>query len=144
MNLICKVITEEQKIENLLNMFIDLLPTLKDKTFKKILCDKLYKYAQVIAIEYKNDIVGFSAFYANDSIDKIAFLSLIAVLDKYQGKQIGTFLLKKTETFSREKNMKYLKLEVKKNNIKAISFYKKNYYQIIEENNQSFYMIKEL
>ena len=144
MDITCEVITDKVEIKNLLDMFIDLLPALQDKMKRVELCEKLFANAKILVIKHKGNIIGFSSFYANDFQNHIAYLSLIAVSEGFQGKQIGTLLLKKTEKLARANKMRYLKLEVRENNTKATSFYKKNDYQIVEENSHSFYLMKEL
>lgn len=76
-------------------------------------------------VGYENDdVAGFVGYYANDILDKTGYLSTIVVSQKYQGKGIGRILLLKCLDDCRRKGMIRCRLEVRKENLRAIRFYK--------------------
>ena len=106
---------------------------------------KLLDNGYVYIISNEKDILGFVAFYANDTSSKIGYLTQIAVSRDCTIKGIGYKLLKQFEKVSYECNMKTLMLEVNNNNTHAIEFYKRNGYEFFEKSNEnSIYMVKHL
>lgn len=103
--------------------------------------DKLSKNAKVL-VAYANDILGYNAFYCNNSNTKTAYISLIAVAESKQNKHIGKRLLKSCEDICLSNGMIYLDLEVRKENISAIRFYKSNAFEFKEEKDKSYIMRK--
>lgn len=97
-----------------------------------------------ILFEDDNDIIGFAAVYCNDLSRKIAYLTYINIADKKKGKGYGKKLLSEIIKYAKTSKFKKLKLEVSKKNIPAISFYYKNKFEIIEENEKTFFMIKTI
>ena len=81
---------------------------------------KIYDNANVIGLFYKNNIIGFSTFYCNNEKEKVAYISRIAVLDEYRSKGYGSELLSKSEQISKDNGMNQMRLEVYKDNTKAI------------------------
>lgn len=108
--------------------------------------DKLYKNAFVyIVVNAENKIIGFIAFYANDTKYKISYLTWIGILPSYQNKRIGETLLNLCIKVAKEQNMSTLKLEVRKHNDRAIAFYSRNgFYHCGEASEDSLYMMKIL
>lgn len=142
-----KIVKELDKINNIIkkfdNVFVPSISSIIGNLDEY--AEKLFKNAMVISLLYDNEIIGFAAFYCNDNINKIAFLSQIGVLNNYKSKGYGTFLIKKAEELSKSNNMEKMRLEVYDNNLNGICFYKKNGY-IFEKkcSENSNYMIKEL
>ncbi len=92
-----------------------------------------------------SEIVGYCAFYANDIQNQTAYISEICVVGEWQRRGIGSSLMQKTIELCMEKNMKFIRLEVKKDNFKAIDFY--TYWHFMKEkdkDDKSFYMVKSL
>lgn len=73
----------------------------------------------------KKECVGYIAFYANDKKSKRAFITMFAVSFRFQGIGIGTELLKEACVIAKAKEMKWIVLEVRVTNKKAISIYTK-------------------
>lgn len=78
----------------------------------------------------ENAIVGFvDGFIINKEdvyIEKLAYLDRISVDCKYKNKGIGSKLIDKFTGTVKDKGAKYIKLNVFRNNIPAISLYEKN------------------
>lgn len=111
-----------------------------------ILYEKICSYAIVLAAIVKKEYAGYIAFYANDKESKRAFITMIGVSLRFQGKGIGTELLKQACAISKAKGMKWIALEVRNKNKKAISIYTKCGFQDwdIRKSGKEKFMIKEL
>lgn len=109
------------------------------------LAKKLEQFGIVIAAEIGGAIIGFAAFYANDQIDRIAYLTLIAVNESVRGQHIGTILLDSVVELCITNGMKTLLLEVRKNNSGAIPFYEKlGFEKTGKGTHNTEYMMKQL
>ena len=130
------------EIRDILEKFSPYLYTLSSgKVDKDILAQKLHKYARVIGVKEDNKIIGFAGFYCNDSKNRNAYLSLIAV-DPYWRKQgVGKVLLNEVKLQASNMGMNQLVLEVRKENIKAIKFYQKSGFEKMgKESRESFFL----
>jgi len=106
--------------------------------------EKICKYACFIEALDGNQCVGFSAFYANDDITKTAYITLIAVSLSFQKMGIGKKLIDATIQKANICGMEKIRLEVDKENIKAIQLYNKNGFSVFDETDRSFYMDKNI
>lgn len=93
----------------------------------------------------RNDnIKGYIVLYANDFQTKKAFISMLGVRPLYQKQGCGKYLIQACEEIARERMMKTLTLEVKKNNINALGFYKHLGFEETFEKEESFFYTKDL
>ena len=69
--------------------------------------------------------VGYVAMYANDAQSRTAYVTLLAVRPGCQRMGIGEGLMKAAMALARRRGMKAVKLEVKKDNHKAIGLYER-------------------
>jgi ribosomal-protein-alanine N-acetyltransferase len=100
-----------------------------------------------IIAEVGHKVIGFViGVKLNPEIAKILMLS---VSDQHRRKSIGSLLLKQLETQAIRDKVKYIELEVRTDNNKAIKFYEKNGFKIIEklkefyQNGESAYTMKK-
>lgn len=105
---------------------------------------KLYDNSYFLIAEESGDIKGFAAFYANNYIDKVAFLAQIAVDINCRGLGISSLLLCKCEEISYGNGMKSISLEVDNSNIRAINFYVKHGYSLHTCDDVSSIYLKKL
>lgn len=89
---------------------------------------KICEYSIFLVAYVDEEIAGYLAFYANDLINKVAFITLLAVKSKYQNKHIGKKLIEMCELYAKNNGMLQIKLEVLNQNNNAIRFYKRNGY----------------
>lgn len=102
---------------------------------------KLFNNAVTYAAKDGGKILGFVSFYCNDFDNRTAYLTQIAVKQQYKNKKIGQKLLDRVIFDSKINNMKKVTLEVFKDNIVAISFYKKNGFKYLNNAKEnSIYM----
>lgn len=108
-------------------------------------CEKVCKYAEFICAKENSEIIGFIAFYANDCAEHTAYITQLDVLPKCQNMGVGAALIDAAEDISRKQSMKVMRLEVRKDNAKAIRFYMKHgYMNDGGYTDKSYYMSKNL
>jgi len=84
---------------------------------------QLAERALVYIAERDGAVAGFLAFYANDAASATAFLTHIAVDERFRGSGIGLALMRICIEESRQAGMRKLELEVDTANLAAIGFY---------------------
>lgn len=98
-------------------------------TYAKKLIDNAYN----IVLTEKNKDIAFISFYANDFINKIAYVSSIGILPSFRGGRTIFSLIKLSIEFAEEIKMEYLKAEVDKENSKWLNFLTRYYFEIERE-----------
>lgn len=68
------------------------ISVLKRDNFHKLF-KKVHRNAIFLGLKYNSERAGYVAFYANDMENKIAFITLICVADKFQRLHLGTMLM---------------------------------------------------
>lgn len=123
-----------------------LVPSLTDRKIAlSHYCEKLAQYGKVWLHYDMGNPVSIIAGYFNDEATQTAYLSMLAVAEKYQGKGLASSLLSEFEDYAVKSAMAYVKLEVRKNNFVAQKLYSKFGYQVIgDASDTSFYMRKKL
>ncbi|WP_375234783.1 GNAT family N-acetyltransferase [Winogradskyella sp.] len=130
---------------------IDLLERINSEFSGKLISSGIEEYVSklisksVINTEYQNDdLIGFIAFYANNTESRIGFMSMLAIDEIYRGNSIAERLIFKAENYLKNNNFKYFDLEVLKTNVSAIALYKKSGFSVFEEYKTYFKMRKSL
>lgn len=107
--------------------------------------NKFAERAIVKCVELNKRLIGFAAFYCNDTVGYTAYLSMFAVLPEFQGKGISQLLMDEIIACAKEHQMKRVSLEVRTANARAIRFYQKNGFSINEQrSNDSIIMSVEI
>ena len=99
---------------------------------------KLSENAKFVLCMECEIIIGFAAYYVNIE-GKFIFIPQIWVSDKYQRKGIGATMINKMIELL-PSNIDSIRLEVRKNNEKAYSFYAKNNFVVLAEKNGKLLM----
>lgn len=134
-------IAEKEKIREVLEMFADVLESLsRGEEFRCLMAEKFASNANLIELEENDRILAFAAFYANDLVSRTAFLSMIAVLPEYRGRGLAQHLLDAMCTEAEVRGMVRLRLEVKKYNLPAITFYRNHQFSTVDELTDSYIM----
>ena len=105
---------------------------------------KLILKSTIIHAHFNNKIIGLIAFYANKPELHYAYISLICVLQQYEGQKVGKKLIEKCILRIKAKGFKLLNLEVNSENSHAIEFYLKKGFKITRIELHSLYMTKSL
>ncbi len=101
-----------------------------------------------LTAEMGHKIIGFLIGIKIE--EKKSKIIMISVLELQQRKKIGTALLKEFEKTAIKDKVKEIELEVRTQNKKAIKFYQKHGYKIIEkindyyQNSENAYIMKKL
>lgn len=98
----------------------------------------------ILVYAHNECVLGYCAFYANDSGTRKAYISLIAVRPEYHNQHIGRRILNSCMNTAVEYGMDSCVLEVRKNNRSAIRFYQANGFVFLSERETSFLMEREL
>ena len=106
-------------------------PVAKRAIYPELL-DKISEHG-ICIYAHREEIMGYCAFYANDSKQGNAYISLLAVRPEYQHMHIGAELLQEAFVIMRSCGMRNCQLEVYKSNRAAIYFYKSMGFGTIEE-----------
>ncbi len=111
----------------------------------KLYAQKLVEKGYVYIAMSDSEIVGFIAFYANDSISNTGYLTQIAVKQNCKINGVGYELMRHFERISCESGMKILKLEVSNYNNHAINFYQRSGYEYYGKATETtIYMAKNI
>ena len=141
-----KVLKNPEKILTVLNEFAECLGALRQGiSFRKKMADKFSLNAEFVLVKKNGENIGFIAYYANNIVEKTVYISMITVSILYRRQGIGELLLKKSISDAIQRKMKFIKLEVRKDNLNAICFYEKNGFIVEKEASEnSLYMKKTL
>lgn len=140
----CQKLSKEEVLAILMKAENGFNPPLS-KNIPYILDDyakKLSEFARFILCVEEKEIIGFMAFYLNQE-GGFAYISLIWVSDNHQKKGIGATMM---ELLSKEVStcVKSIRLEVRKNNEKAMRFYKSSGFLSIEDSDKKILLEKTI
>ena len=103
---------------------------------------KLSEHASFVLCKEDERVIGFTAFYLNKE-GGYAYVPQIWVSDDYQRQGIGSAMIDElVKNVGDEINS--IRLEVRKNNSKAFSFYLKSGYTVVEEKKGKCLMEKQV
>jgi ribosomal protein S18 acetylase RimI-like enzyme len=122
----------------------DFDPPLSSRTNIRFYCEKLFKNAERISIDFKGKLAGVLCIYMNDSLNRIAFISSVAILADYRRSGLGNLLIGNAISLSKEKQMSKIRLEVGRKNPAALNLYRKHGFEIEKENDLTLLMSREL
>ena len=77
----------------------------------------------LVALDLELGECGIVALYCNDPIDRVGFISLLAVHPQCRGRGLGQDLLLRALTEMRDEGMTRVRLQVRESNRNAINFY---------------------
>lgn len=72
-------------------------------------------------------------------IESTAYIGLFMMKKNYQGKQIGTAIIRETEEYLKRAGIKAIRLAINRGNPQATHFWKKNGFEIIKEVDRNGY-----
>ncbi|MBU0482405.1 MAG: GNAT family N-acetyltransferase [Proteobacteria bacterium] len=104
-------------------MNCDFVPPLSSQIILSDYVEKLCQCATCLFILEQNKIVGLSAIYCNDLINKRAFLTLFVIAKHLRRKGFATKLFNESLNVARSKKMSHFFWEVNSKNKKAMLFY---------------------
>ena len=102
--------------------------------------EKLNKTAEVCIYEHDEKVKGLIYYYCNNPEQINAFITLLIVAGSEQKKGVATNLLTEAINSMKQRGFKNCLLEVDVDNDRAIMFYQKNGFDIINEDNRNYTM----
>jgi len=120
-----------------------------DKTFIPPLSERveIYNYARKVTTHatrfelWANDnLVGLVAMYCNDQEKRIAYITSISVLSRWQCQGIASQLIQRCISYASNQGFFYIELEVDTRNSRAVTLYKKHRFSIYRSADQSYIM----
>lgn len=106
---------------------------------------KIYEKSDIFGAVVDGEIVGIAAVYVNNHDTKQAYLTYIAFLEKYTHCGYGNKLLNSVLKTAQEAGMRQMKLEVKKTNSRAYTFYQKHGFVYSENaSDNSVYLLRKI
>lgn len=101
---------------------------------------KLEENAELITHLYRGKCLGFVFFYCNDPLQYYSYISLLAVSPESRKKGIASSLIKSVLFHSCNRGFKVCRLEVSKENLKAITLYRSLKFDVIEDRVEKYLM----
>ncbi len=106
--------------------------------------DKISSLATIISINRGCVMSGFIAFYENDEINKVGFITMLSVDDMMRNKGLGITLVEMCIQYLQRKGFSRMRLEVLKSNIPAFNLYNKTGFTTVTESNTIYTMERKL
>ena len=115
-----------------------------NRTDYESLLDKIYSFAKCLIAfaEDTDECAGYVCMYANDHINYRAYITLICVKKVYQGKHIGSSLIRACYRMAINEGMKTIRLEVLCQDTRAIEFYQNMGFTIIDKTEHGTYYME--
>lgn len=131
-------------ITHLMSCDKDFITDLQSKVDIEEYADKIVKNATTIEGWENDKLVGLIAIYLNNEQTKAGFITNVSVLPSYKGTGLAKELLKRCVQKAKDSYFNSILLEVNKDNMRAINFYKKNKFEETNQKDTSLIMKLEL
>jgi ribosomal protein S18 acetylase RimI-like enzyme len=105
---------------------------------------KLLSTAELFISLDKGQCQGFIAYYCNDEVSRIAYVSLILVAPAYRSSKTGYLLTHMVLEQARLRGFAACRLEVRKINLQAQAFYRKLGFEQVEERAEKYLLERRL
>jgi len=120
-----KTATEKDILWHLNECNNNFLPPLTDRVDINAYAKKIFEKAVTFEAWNNDNLIGLIAAYIGASVPTLVFITNVSVTKAYMGLGIASVLLRKCIAHAVEINCFEIHLEVYKDNIAAINFYKK-------------------
>lgn len=94
---------------------------------------KMLTHGKILVAENEHRLEGIIGFYANDIRSKVAYVSTFVVSKEVEGSGLSRELFERFLTSAQSSGMTDVSLNVRKDNLRAIAFYRKMGLQVIGE-----------
>lgn len=105
---------------------------------------KLYKNATIFSAHDNGQLVAMMAVYCNNTVDKIAFGTMLAVAESHRIYGLGPILIKTTISYLKKRSFKAFKLEIYKTNPRVITLYKRLKFSVVSETDKTVFVQLDL
>jgi len=116
------------------------VPVLSNKVDLAKYSTKIFDYAVTFEAWEESEIIGLIAAYFNDDKSKKGFITNVSVIPDRNNKGIAGNLINMVKDYASKNSFEILQLEVHLQNIKAIEFYLKKGFEIIDKKEESIDM----
>lgn len=106
--------------------------------------DKICRNATIISCYENGEFAGFIAYYNNDIDNILGYLTVLIIAKAYCSKGLGKILLESSFRDLKNRNFKKYRLEVLKENKKALNLYLKHGFIRIEDREKVWLMEVDL
>ena len=98
---------------------------------------KLHQKSLHFTLYEKDKLVGFSPCYFDNKIKNTGYVSSLTIRDGYRGFGLGGRLLMHIKAYAKKSSFIDIKVSVHCDNKISINFYKKNTFEIFEQNDET-------
>ena len=144
--MIVKVITEGDKKLKIMEVCDDAytISVIGRPNFQEIF-EKIDHHAVFLgAYTEDSEIAGYAAFYANDRVERRAFISLLCVRKEMQRMHLGTALMQEMLNRAKDAGMRSIALDVLQSDEGQIRFYGSCGFEISGEGPTGFWRMERL
>ena len=110
-------------------------PSLKDEVWLQTFTNKLHSNAKFCLCRDNNEPIGMIAFYANGQGADFAYIPHVYVSPDYRQKGLFTRMLGAVASYVKERGFHEIRLEVDKQNKRALQSYQCNGFDIMPSHN---------
>ena len=114
-----------------------MIPSLSSRVIISDYARKLGEYAFTLFVTLNSIDIASCSLYCNETV---AFISNFSVKNEFANKGLGSKMMDEVKRFVKEQGCDKIELEVYKDNIKGIHFYKKNEFLEKEDCEKSIIM----
>ncbi|MBD5151774.1 MAG: GNAT family N-acetyltransferase [Oscillibacter sp.] len=131
-------------------LFIEMLQTIYQKAdvegYESGYLDKFFcnQGDWVCVAEADGKVIAFLSIEEHHKPEKFLYLDDCSVSRDYRNRGVGTELLKAAERYAKDRDISKLVLHVEKSNIHACALYKRIGFEIADEEENRFRMVKKL
>ncbi len=104
----------------------DFSPSLSSRTNLKDYANKITTYAVRFEAWSNETLIGLIAIYCNDHETQTGFITHVSLYNQWTGSGIASYLLKQCIKYTKEKDLRSIKLQVSIKNKKAMKLYTKH------------------
>ena len=134
-------LSTKEEILQVLKAFLYCFPHLTEKISNlQEYANKLAEYSNFYVLKIEGEVAGMVSFYSNDRITFKGYISLIGVHSRYQKMGLGKRLIQETAEKMMADQMRYMRIEVDRDNVNAQKFYAHLGFAKAEDKADSFYM----
>jgi len=126
------VASENEIYEHLLRCSSIFEPNLDSYVNIKEYAVKIHRNAERLEVWHKGILIGLLAAYLNNTTSREGFITDVSIEKAYQGKAIGSELVRRTLELAKRKGFRSIELEVFKSNTAAMKLYRKYGFTVAE------------
>ena len=116
------------------------IPSLSSRLDINEYSQQLSEKATHFTVYKGNKLLAFLACYFNNQQTKIGYITTLSTLAEYKGIGLGSQLIDEVIKYGKANNFKEIKLEVHKDNLVALNFYKRKGFFVVAQKLSNYLM----